>query len=518
VARKWVGRHHDPLRRKSRPRRSGIASSQIGATESVFSGDVTGQRCLDFGPCRSASFEISDIGELFGFEIFVDRKEVLDLGECFGRDVIDIDRIAPSGLAVVNTQNLGVAASIIDHPHHANWADMNPTSREGGVLGEYEDIERVAVFGECVGDEAVLGGVGRGGEEAAIEADTASFMVYLVLISAASGDFDDDIDGFHFAILPGSMSFRGRTCSATVRDSPTVTMRKLTSTDGFVVIDLDDAPTAVGIVRSAPKVLVDGVTWLARSETYRYAFFGRKVSGASAAVNAPVDAKAEAISSFATELAEDSFATVHLSAGRGISADDLAGLRSRDPRPEAWWSDRDALTAAGIVAAADQASGGLSGRTVAIETFDSMTSSLVDLFRTAGATVVEPDVSEDANAVLHADVEILVAGSKVGLIGHANADNVKARILVPSGPMPVTAKALAAFERASVVVLPDFVTTSGHLAAWPVDGSSTDAAALVGDAIAQIIDAPNGPLLGACEVAEAFLESWAAVPFGRPIA
>jgi hypothetical protein len=127
-----------------------------------------------------------------------------------------------------------------------------------------------------------------------------------------------------------------------------VTTRKLTSTDGFVVIDLDDAPTAVGIVRTAPKVLVDGATWLARSETYRYAFFGRKVSGASAAVNAPVDAKDEAISSFATELAEDSFATVHLSAGRGVSADALAGLRPRDPRPEAWWSDRNALTAAGI--------------------------------------------------------------------------------------------------------------------------------------------------------------------------
>jgi hypothetical protein len=112
----------------------------------------------------------------------------------------------------------------------------------------------------------------------------------------------------------------------------------------------------------------------------------------------------------------------------------------------------------------------------------------------------------------------LVAGSKVGLIGLANADNVKARMIVPSGPMPVSAKALASFGRSGVVVLPDFVTTSGHLAAWPVDGSSTDPAALVGDAIAQIIDAPNGPLLGACEVAEAFLESWATVPFGRPIA
>jgi len=484
----------------------------------VITGYVTRERRFDLGPCCIATFEIADIRELAGFKVFVDREEVFDLGECFGGDVSDVDGIAPARFAVVHAEDLGVAACIVGHPHHAYRADVNPTSGEGRVFGEYQDVEGIAIFRERVGDESVFGRVGGGGEKTTIEANPARFVVDLVLIAAATGDFDDDIDGFHFVILPGSLPVRGRTRSATVRDSPTVTTRKLTSTDGFVVIDLDDAPMAVGIVRSAPKVLVDGATWLARSETYRYAFFGRKVSGASAAVNAPVDAKAEAIEAFATELAGDAFPSVHLSAGRGISADDLAGLRARDPRPDAWWTDRDSFTATGVVAAADRALGGLSGRTVAIETFDAMSSSLAELFRSAGATVVEPDVSEDANAVLHADVEVLVVGSKVGLIGHVNADNVKARFIVPSGPMPVTAKAIASLGRAGVVVLPDFVTTSGHLAAWPVDGSTTDAATLVGDAIAQIIGAPNGPLLGACEIAEAFLSSWATVPFGRPIA
>lgn len=294
--------------------------------------------------------------------------------------------------------------------------------------------------------------------------------------------------------------------------------RKLTSTDGFVVIDLDDAPMSIGIVRSAPKVLIDGATWLARSETYRYAFFGRQISGASAAVNAPVDAKAEAIAAFVAEIGDEVFASVHLSAGRGVTAGDLSALRGRDPRPDSWWAERDAFTATGIVAATERALGGVSGRTVAIESFDAMTSSLPDLFRSAGATVVEPDVSEDANAVLHAEVDVLVAGSKVGVIGHANVEKIHARLIVPSGPMPVTAKALAAFGRSGVVVLPDFVTTSGHLAAWPMDGSATDPAALVGEAIGSLLDATAGPLLAACEQAEAFLSSWATVPFGRPIA
>ena len=443
---------------------------------------------------------------------------MFDLGESFRRDVVDVHRIAPSWFTVVDAEDFGVTTGVVCHPHHSHGTDIDPTAREGRVFSKDEDVEGIAVLGERVGNEPVFSGVGGGREKAAVEVDPPGFVVNFVLVATPARDLDDDIDGFHFSILPGSMPLRRRGRMGIVRDSPTVTTLKLTSTDGFVVLDLDDAPMAIGIVRSAPKVLVDGAKWMARSETYRYAFFGRQVSGASAAVNAPVDAKAEAISSFATELAGDAYSTVHLSAGRGISADDLAGLRSRDPRPESWWSERDALTAAGIVAAAGQAVGGLSGRTVAIETFDAMTASLADLFRSTGATVVEPDVSEDANAVLHADVDVLVAGSKVGLIGDANASNVVARLIVPSGPMPVTAKALAAFGRREVTVLPDFVTTSGHLAAWPIDGSSTDAALLIGAAITQVMTHEKGPLLGACEIAESFLGTWATVPFGRPIA
>lgn len=303
-----------------------------------------------------------------------------------------------------------------------------------------------------------------------------------------------------------------------MRDSPTVTLRKLNSTDGFVVIDLDDAPMAIGIARCAPKVLVDGATWLARSETYRYAFFGRQVSGASGAVNAPADEKASAIASFATELSTDDFATVHLSAGRGITAVELEPLRPRDPRPEEWWTDRNRFVAEGIVAAAERAVGGLSGRSVAVEAFDDMSAGLAQSFREAGATLVEPDVTEDPFAVIHADADVLVAGSKVGLIGHANVEHIRARTIVPSGPMPVSAKALAALTRAGVVVLPDFVTTSGHLAAWPVDGSPTDATTLVGDAVSSVMEHASGPLLGACEIAETFLSGWTTIPFGRPIA
>lgn len=294
--------------------------------------------------------------------------------------------------------------------------------------------------------------------------------------------------------------------------------RKLTTTDGFVVVDLDDAPAAFGVVRSAPKVLVDGARWLARSTTYQFAAFGMKASGASAAVNAPADAKADAISAAVVELSDDAWSNVHLTAGRGVPASDLAALRDRDPRGSEWFAQRDAALVAGLVAAAERAVGDLAGTTVAVEQFDAATASLGEALAAAGATVVEIDESLGADAVLHADAALLFIGSKVGLLGDHLVPHVRARCIVPTGPMPVTTKALAGLGRAGVVVLPDFVTTAGPLASWPGEANDRDPAAFVADRLASVLDHPKGPVVGACEEAESFLMSWTSVPFGRPIA
>lgn len=294
--------------------------------------------------------------------------------------------------------------------------------------------------------------------------------------------------------------------------------RRFTSTDGFVVVDLDDAPSAFGVLRSAPKVLVDGARWLARSTTYQFAVFGRRASGASGAVNAPADTKAEAIAAAVDELAGPDWADVHLVAGRGVTHAQLEPLRARDPRSPEWFAAGDAALVAGVVGAADRATGGLSGRRVAVEHFDGTAALLVEALSGVGATVVEIDESLGADAVLRTDADVLFIGSKVGLLGDELVTHVRARLVVPTGPMPVTTKALAGLGRAGVTVLPDFVTTAGPLATWPGEGPAADPAAFVADRLAAVLDHPRGPLVGACEAAEEFLSSWTSVPFGRPIA
>ncbi len=334
--------------------------------------------------------------------------------------------------------------------------------------------------------------------------------------------------------------------------------RRLTSVDAFVVTDLDDAPLSCGIVRLAPKLLLDGATWLARSQTYQFASFERRVGGASAGINTPPENRAEAIAAFVEEFTPDS-GTVLLDAAKGLGAAEIAALRQSDPRPPAAIDGAADLRRAGVVAAAELALGGLDGRTIAIEGFDAAGLELATALIARGAHIVALSTASgsaasaagfdlgsltDGFAAHRADIvnelgvdakpgwalfgtkaDALLVGSKTGALDHNGAPHVKAGVVVPYGTMPVSAKALAMLTRTGTVVLPDFIVTGGGLAAWPADGASLPddlpaaAAEMVTSALGEVLGAQQGPLLAACERAEAFLLGWRSeLPFGRPIA
>jgi glutamate dehydrogenase/leucine dehydrogenase len=335
-------------------------------------------------------------------------------------------------------------------------------------------------------------------------------------------------------------------------------VEKLKTVDAFVVFDLDDAPTSLGVVRSAPKILVDGATWLARSQTYQLASFELKAGGASAGVNAPPDARDAAVAAFAAEI-EPWVAAGRLvpDAAKGVRPDDLAPLRSVDPRPADYWDRCPSLAATGIVASLEVALDGLEGRTIAIEGFDDASAVVVTgvaergarvvAVGTAAGTAVDPagfpadavagawgahgvDLvrelaadPEPVGAVLGATADALVCGSRAGVVDHGVAAGCSVGVVVPSGPIPVTAKGLAVLRRAGVVVLPDFITTAGPLlggAAPVLDGAAPpDVAPAIAAALRDVIGHEQGPVLGACHRAEAFLRTWRSeLPFGRPLA
>lgn len=339
-----------------------------------------------------------------------------------------------------------------------------------------------------------------------------------------------------------------------------VLVQKLSDSDAFIVSDLDGAPVQAGIVRLAPKILVDGATTLARTMTYLFASFEHRIGGASAGINAKAEDRAAAIEAFVAEAGPQvASGSLDLRAGKGVGDADLEALRALAPVPALDAGAARQLLGPGAVAAAIVARGGLEGTRVAIDGLEPATASLLGELGAAGATVVAVATAAGcvadpagidparltaaldehgaaavehldltagaAGAVFAADADVLFTGSKVGAIDHDVAASVTAGLVVPIGPVPVTAKALAALRRSGTVVLPDFVTASGPwFSTFPGASASLDdlrpvVVDAVGAVVGEVLAAEDGPLLGACYRAEAHLRSWRdALPFGRPLA
>ena len=270
-------------------------------------------------------------------------------------------------------------------------------------------------------------------------------------------------------------------------------IRKLASTDAFVTVDLADAP-GHGVVRCAPKILQGGAKDLARATTYALAVLERRETGISAGINATPDDRDAAVAAFADEVAGWD-ADYRLTAAKGVEAGSLGAIEQADDA---------ALLAAGVVAAGLTACP--DAGTAVVD--GSPSPELVAELANRGLTVVEADQP------LTAEADLLFVGFKVGAIDHGAADRLRVRAVVPTGPLPLTTKAIAHCRRNGVLALPDFVTTAG-----PLVGDAGNARDAISGIISSVMSHTDGPVLGACERAEAFLAGWQDdLPFGRPMA
>lgn len=300
-------------------------------------------------------------------------------------------------------------------------------------------------------------------------------------------------------------------------------VQRLSSTDGFIVWDLDDATASAGIVRLAPKVLQDGATLLARTITYAFASFGVEGhGGASAAINAKPDGRDAAVAAFVEEVrplvAEG---RLRLAPGMGVEDADLAGLtdaigdEGADTAVGSAWATPDpALLAAGAVASA-RVAGPLDWRTAAVVGTGPVVDATVAALATADATLVGDRYDTQC--------DLLFVAGKAGCLDHPTAEVVQARVVVPLTPVPVTARALAILGRAERVVVPDFLSTAAPLLAAAAgsvgDGSAGDPVQRIREATIALADEGPGMWLAAAHRAEDHLATWTKQkPFGRPLA
>jgi glutamate dehydrogenase/leucine dehydrogenase len=285
-------------------------------------------------------------------------------------------------------------------------------------------------------------------------------------------------------------------------------VHKLTSTDGFIVFDLDDAP-ALGVVRMAPKVLRDGAELLARSTTYAAASFGLRVRGGSGGINAKPDDRDAALAAFLEEVTELVASDRWLPGpGVGVTTDDLNGLPRAEQRNLAFDQTASGESA---VAAALGALGSLDGRRVGIVGNGPITEAAAASVAANGATP-EPQASFDA------DCDVLLVAGKAGVLEHDLAATVRAKVVVPLTPVPVTARALAVLGRAGTVVVPDFLSTAAPMLA-AMDPSGGDAMQRVHERVADLAAEGTGLWMAAALRAEDHLRTWQTeLPFGRPLA
>jgi glutamate dehydrogenase/leucine dehydrogenase len=282
-----------------------------------------------------------------------------------------------------------------------------------------------------------------------------------------------------------------------------VKVDKLTGTDGFVVTDLDDATTSVGVVRLAPKVLRDGAQLLARSVTYAFASFGiAGHGGASGAINAKPEGRDEAVAAFVEEVRLRAEAgELVLAPGTGLTASDLAPLG---------WADLDAELAAAGALAAGRVAGPHDWRTAAVVGSGPVADAAVAQLTKADATL--------ADSRLDAHCDVLFVAGKAGVVDHSAAAAVQARTIVPLTPVPITARALAVLGRAERVVIPDFLAAAAPLLAT-FDADGGDPVQRVHTAVTDLAEHGTGLWLAAAERAEENLATWTAEkPFGRPLA
>ena len=74
-----------------------------------------------------------------------------------------------------------------------------------------------------------------------------------------------------------------------------------------------------------------------------------------------------------------------------------------------------------------------------------------------------------------------------------------------------------------MILVPDFVSIAGPLLGGVLEGDEATIAAKVAQRVIELLseagDHPDGVLLGACYLAENFIETWQErKPFGRPLA
>jgi glutamate dehydrogenase/leucine dehydrogenase len=344
-------------------------------------------------------------------------------------------------------------------------------------------------------------------------------------------------------------------------------IHRLTTVDGFIAFDFDDARFSGGGTRYAPDVTEAEAALLARAMTYKFGVLGLQAGGAKGAVRGTPEEKADVMARYCEEIRP-------LVEGRrfgtgpdlGTSEADFKPLRDPAARPSVMTaviggdSIEDLITGFGVVVAAETAMGTLDGAAFAIEGFGKVgggvareavrrggrvvavstiagcvvdakgldVEALLGLRKAHGDAFVEHmgAFERDPKALFEVDADVLVPGARTGVITEDVAESLKTRWIVPAANVPYTLAAIDVFKGRRVRYLADFVCNAGATIGYT--SGADDPAELFGYVERKIGELqsragadPRGPYEGACAMAEDYIRTWRGddgMPAGPPLA
>lgn len=328
-------------------------------------------------------------------------------------------------------------------------------------------------------------------------------------------------------------------------------LHKLTSTTAWAVLDLEDVP-CFGPTTLGPNVLQVNAKLHARAGTYRFALLGEQLGGGAGGIKVDQEQRADAVAAFVAESETDLAAAnvFHTTAGWGLSDEELAPLYAHDPRNPAHREHATTLHAAGLVAAASVAMGGVEGRTLSLGQLSpavvEAAATLVEggalvtavAHRSSGSIDVaghsadrlraifagEERGDADADAVRAVDTDLYVPPTTLRAVDHTNDSGIGAGAVLGAADLVVTPRAVAQLRARQVEVWPEWVAAIGPTMAGLADTGTSldDLVSAVGTKVTEVLrdarDHEDGPIIGACVVAEDYLRTWRdELPFGRPL-
>jgi len=108
--------------------------------------------------------------------------------------------MVPASVAGRHTDDLVVAAGLVDHPEHPDRPGFDEHAGMNGLREQHQCVEGVAILTQGVLDEPVIGRIAHRRVQVAVQTQAAGHVVNLVLVALALGNLDRDVE-LHRALL-----------------------------------------------------------------------------------------------------------------------------------------------------------------------------------------------------------------------------------------------------------------------------------------------------------------------------